>query len=196
MASESAHVESESGEHRQPVPTFPASVTGPPAAHCDVATVARRPAARPLRAAVPRPPPAAVPRRRCEGGLRCRRRSGRARGHDCRRAFAIGRLHERRQPWCRRAAGRSTRHDVGHVEKLGRGSGRVHVIDEGLGIPDDVLNRLFAPFDCLGADARRGGGAGLGLVLSRRFTDAMAGALELVGRVGVGPGPFAIGGWW
>jgi signal transduction histidine kinase len=63
---------------------------------------------------------------------------------------------------------------------------RIHVIDEGPGIPAELLARLFVPFDRLGADAGREGGAGLGLVLARRLTEAMGGSLELASTVGVG----------
>lgn len=62
----------------------------------------------------------------------------------------------------------------------------IHVIDQGPGIPADLLDRLFVPFDRLGADAGREGGAGLGLVLAKRLTEAMGGVLELDSTVGVG----------
>ncbi len=68
----------------------------------------------------------------------------------------------------------------------GDGCGRIEVRDEGPGIPEDLLDRLFVPFDRLGADAGREGGAGLGLVLARRLTEAMDGTLELSSTVGVG----------
>lgn len=63
---------------------------------------------------------------------------------------------------------------------------RIHVRDQGPGIPADLLDRLFVPFDRLGADAGREGGAGLGLVLARRLTEAMGGTLDLDSTVGVG----------
>jgi signal transduction histidine kinase len=63
---------------------------------------------------------------------------------------------------------------------------RIHVVDQGPGIPQDLLTRLFVPFDRLGADAGREGGAGLGLVLARRLTEAMGGKLDLESTVGVG----------
>ena len=66
------------------------------------------------------------------------------------------------------------------------GSGSIHVVDHGPGIPADLLARLFVPFDRLGADAGREGGAGLGLVLARRLTEAMGGTLDLESTVGVG----------
>jgi len=68
----------------------------------------------------------------------------------------------------------------------GDGVARIHVVDQGPGIPDELLTRLFVPFDRLGAEAGREGGAGLGLVLARRLTEAMGGTLELASSVGVG----------
>lgn len=86
--------------------------------------------------------------------------------------------------------------------EVGGGCGRIHVIDQGPGIPAELLSRLFVPFDRLGADAGREGGAGLGLVLARRLTEAMGGTLDLESRVGVGtritvtlPRPAVAGGW-
>jgi signal transduction histidine kinase len=68
----------------------------------------------------------------------------------------------------------------------GDGRATLHVVDEGPGIPAELLARLFVPFDRLGADAGREGGAGLGLVLARRLTEAMGGTLELSSVVGAG----------
>lgn len=62
----------------------------------------------------------------------------------------------------------------------------IEVIDQGPGIPASLLARLFVPFDRLGADAGREGGAGLGLVLARRLTEAMEGRFDLSSTVGVG----------
>jgi signal transduction histidine kinase len=62
----------------------------------------------------------------------------------------------------------------------------IHVTDSGPGIPTELLARLFVPFDRLGADAGREGGAGLGLVLARRLTEAMNGTLEIASVVGAG----------
>ncbi|MCB0965365.1 MAG: GAF domain-containing sensor histidine kinase [Ilumatobacter sp.] len=66
------------------------------------------------------------------------------------------------------------------------GAASIHVIDQGPGIPEELIDRLFVPFDRLGADAGREGGAGLGLVLARRLTEAMGGTLDLDSTVGVG----------
>ena len=62
----------------------------------------------------------------------------------------------------------------------------IHVTDQGPGIPNELLARLFVPFDRLGADAGREGGAGLGLVLARRLTEAMNATFDLSSVVGVG----------
>lgn len=70
--------------------------------------------------------------------------------------------------------------------EAGDGCASIHVTDRGPGIPNELLARLFVPFDRLGADAGREGGAGLGLVLARRLTEAMSGTLELASVVGVG----------
>ena len=70
--------------------------------------------------------------------------------------------------------------------EAGDGCATIHVTDRGPGIPNELLARLFVPFDRLGADAGREGGAGLGLVLARRLTEAMSGTLELASVVGVG----------
>ncbi len=74
-----------------------------------------------------------------------------------------------------------------HIVTEATGDGaRIHVSDHGPGIPRELLGRLFVPFDRLGADAGREGGAGLGLVLARRLTEAMSGTFDLLSTVGVG----------
>ena len=70
--------------------------------------------------------------------------------------------------------------------ETGDGCVCIHVRDQGPGIPKELQARLFVPFDRLGADAGREGGAGLGLVLARRLTEAMGGTLELDSVVGRG----------
>lgn len=69
---------------------------------------------------------------------------------------------------------------------VGDRGGSIYVVDHGPGIPAELLDRLFVPFDRLGADAGREGGAGLGLVLARRLTEAMGGSLSLDSAVGRG----------
>ncbi len=62
----------------------------------------------------------------------------------------------------------------------------LRVVDNGPGIPAELMDRLFVPFDRLDAEAGREGGAGLGLVLARRLTDAIGGTLEVASVVGAG----------
>ncbi|MEU7281728.1 sensor histidine kinase KdpD [Streptomyces sp. NPDC045431] len=52
----------------------------------------------------------------------------------------------------------------------------VRVIDRGPGVPDDVKDRIFEPFQRYG-DAPRGAGVGLGLAVARGFVEAMDGTL-------------------
>ncbi|MFO0595578.1 MAG: ATP-binding protein [Myxococcaceae bacterium] len=63
----------------------------------------------------------------------------------------------------------------------------VAVSDTGVGMSDDTLSRLCAPF--VQADAsttRKHGGTGLGLAITRRLVDLMGGTLSVVSRPGHG----------
>ena len=63
----------------------------------------------------------------------------------------------------------------------------VEVIDTGIGIPDETLERIFDPF--VQADTsvtRRYGGTGLGLAISRRFAEALGGELTVRSELGKG----------
>ncbi len=63
---------------------------------------------------------------------------------------------------------------------------QVRVTDTGPGIAPDKLERLFTPFDRLGAETGGVEGTGLGLTLSKHLVEAMGGVLRVDSRVGVG----------
>jgi PAS domain S-box-containing protein len=63
---------------------------------------------------------------------------------------------------------------------------RIKVSDTGLGIPQDKMNRLFAPFDRLGAEQTEIEGTGLGLALCKRLVEAMGGTLGVESVAGKG----------
>ena len=63
---------------------------------------------------------------------------------------------------------------------------RVEVTDQGAGISPDMLNRLFVPFERLGAEATQVEGTGLGLALSKGLVEAMGGTLGVESTPGTG----------
>jgi signal transduction histidine kinase/CheY-like chemotaxis protein len=63
---------------------------------------------------------------------------------------------------------------------------RIEVEDDGEGIPADAMDRLFSPFDRLGAEGGGVEGSGLGLALSHALVTAMGGVLTAASRYGVG----------
>jgi signal transduction histidine kinase len=63
---------------------------------------------------------------------------------------------------------------------------RIEVTDSGAGIPADMLDRVFVPFDRLDADKRGVEGTGIGLTLSKTFVEAMHGAIGVESKVGKG----------
>ena len=83
--------------------------------------------------------------------------------------------------------------------KYGRAGGRVtvsaragsdeialRVQDDGIGMDATQLQRLFTPFDRLGAEATAVPGSGLGLALSRRLVELMGGHIEAQSEPGQG----------
>ncbi|MBS0447078.1 MAG: PAS domain S-box protein [Proteobacteria bacterium] len=62
----------------------------------------------------------------------------------------------------------------------------VTIADTGCGIAPEDLQRLFEPFNRLGAEASRVEGTGIGLVLSRRLMRLMGGELTIGSAVGQG----------
>ena len=72
------------------------------------------------------------------------------------------------------------------VSPPGDGHLEIAVTDTGWGIPKEKLERLFTPFDRLGAENTTVEGTGLGLALSRRLVEAMGGTLRVESEIGVG----------
>jgi len=70
--------------------------------------------------------------------------------------------------------------------EAGPGRLRIDVIDTGFGIPPENLDRLFVPFDRLGAERSGVEGTGIGLTLTRRLVEEMGGALTVRSVLGEG----------
>lgn len=66
------------------------------------------------------------------------------------------------------------------------GGVRVRVIDTGVGISEDALERVFEEFEQTAAEGRRGRGAGLGLAICRRLTELQGGTIEATSEPGKG----------
>ncbi|HJV68181.1 ATP-binding protein [Ideonella sp.] len=62
----------------------------------------------------------------------------------------------------------------------------IHVQDDGEGLRPDQLAQLFQPFNRLGAERRRVGGTGLGLVIARGLARAMGGDIRAASEPGRG----------
>jgi signal transduction histidine kinase/CheY-like chemotaxis protein len=63
---------------------------------------------------------------------------------------------------------------------------RINVVDTGPGIAPRLMERLFTAFDRLGAETRGVEGTGLGLALSKRLVEVMAGTIGVESVVGEG----------
>jgi signal transduction histidine kinase/CheY-like chemotaxis protein len=72
-------------------------------------------------------------------------------------------------------------------EEKGRITLRVEVIDTGMGIPKDRMDRLFLAFSQVDSSTtRKHGGTGLGLVISKRLAEAMGGTIGVRSEEGCG----------
>ena len=63
---------------------------------------------------------------------------------------------------------------------------RISVRDTGAGLPPDMLNQLFQPFNRLGQERSTEEGTGIGLVMSKRLVEMMGGLIGVESTVGVG----------
>jgi PAS domain S-box-containing protein len=72
------------------------------------------------------------------------------------------------------------------IERLDSGRIRLSVIDTGIGIDPAKLERLYVPFDRLGAEQSRVDGTGLGLALSKRLLEAMDSFIHVDSRPALG----------
>jgi CheY-like chemotaxis protein len=63
---------------------------------------------------------------------------------------------------------------------------RFRVQDTGIGMSADQLQRLFQPFEQVGEERRRTGGAGLGLAISRSLVRLMGGDIQVESEAGGG----------
>lgn len=73
-----------------------------------------------------------------------------------------------------------------HCTEVAEGRTEVAVSDTGYGMSPEQLERLFEPFDRLGAEGTDVEGTGLGLSLSRRLMEAMGGAISVESDPGNG----------
>ncbi len=89
-----------------------------------------------------------------------------------------------------------------HVTHGSAGTVAVRIGDTGQGIAAQDLNRLFSPFERLGAEQTSVEGTGLGLALSKLMVEALNGSLEVTSAPGAGStftlelpaaGPVAVG---
>lgn len=78
----------------------------------------------------------------------------------------------------------------GHVEvvMVNRGTDlHIHVNDEGLGIPDTEINKLFTKFHRIdNSDRRKIGGTGLGLPIVKEIMEAHGGSVSVKSELGAG----------
>jgi PAS domain S-box-containing protein len=68
----------------------------------------------------------------------------------------------------------------------GPGVVRITVVDDGIGIPENKRQKLFEPFQRAGQEAGPIEGTGIGLTISRRLAEMMAGTVGFTSAEGVG----------
>jgi PAS domain S-box-containing protein len=75
---------------------------------------------------------------------------------------------------------------VVRTEVHGSGMVRVTVSDDGIGIPEDKHDKIFQPFQRAGQEAGSIEGTGIGLTISKRLAELMAGGVGFASSVGAG----------
>lgn len=73
-----------------------------------------------------------------------------------------------------------------HAAESGDGMVRISVSDTGHGIAGDQRDEVFRPFSRLGMEGSQIEGTGIGLSVSRRLAESMAGSLDFESRIGKG----------
>ncbi|HVE93814.1 MAG TPA: ATP-binding protein, partial [Acidimicrobiales bacterium] len=73
-----------------------------------------------------------------------------------------------------------------HIDERSESRVRLEVVDTGIGIAPQHLDRLFLPFDRLGAEESEVEGTGLGLTLTKQLVEAMGGEIGASSAVGIG----------
>jgi len=66
------------------------------------------------------------------------------------------------------------------------GSIRIEIRDTGAGLPQDMLEQLFQPFNRLGQETSGEEGTGIGLVVAKKLIEMMGGAIGVESTIGVG----------
>lgn len=63
---------------------------------------------------------------------------------------------------------------------------KFQISDTGIGIPSDLVNKLFRAFEQVGDRQRQAEGTGLGLAISQRIVQLMGGQIQVESQLGVG----------
>ncbi|MCK9425702.1 MAG: PAS domain-containing protein [Ignavibacteriaceae bacterium] len=83
-------------------------------------------------------------------------------------------------------AGSLLRNDIMHGEKSEENVIRISVIDTGKGIAQEFCEKLFNPFERIGAERTETEGTGLGLAISKKLIEAMGGEIGVESEFGIG----------